>query len=64
MCDECPKIYLKQRTLELHKKRVHRGTLPKSNNRYDLFLDGFYGTQCLKDFEVCRTRSSCRVVQL
>ena len=33
MCDECPKIYLKQRTLELHKKRVHRGTLPKSNNR-------------------------------
>ena len=29
LCDECPKIYLKQRTLELHKKRVHRGTLPK-----------------------------------
>ena len=28
LCDECPKIYLKQRTLELHKKRVHRGTLP------------------------------------
>ena len=24
LCDECPKIYLKQRTLEIHKRRVHR----------------------------------------
>ena len=33
LCDECPKIYLKQRTLELHKKRVHRGTLPTKSAR-------------------------------
>ena len=28
LCDECPKIYLKQRTLELHKRTVHRGLPP------------------------------------
>ena len=33
MCDECPKVYLKQQTLELHKKHVHRGILPKPNNK-------------------------------
>ena len=33
MCDECPKIYLKQSALESHKKQVHRGILPKSNNK-------------------------------
>ena len=33
MCDKCPKIYLKQSTLELHKKHVHRGILPKPNNK-------------------------------
>ena len=33
LCDECPKIYLKQRTLEIHKRRVHRGTLPARQSR-------------------------------
>ena len=32
-CDECPKIFLKQSTLQSHKKKVHRGIMPKSKNK-------------------------------
>jgi hypothetical protein len=27
LCDECPKIYLNKRTLEVHKKKIHYGTM-------------------------------------